>query len=448
MFLITRRAIRSLQTPLSASRTYSKQVASPNQGLIDMLEKHKQAENDSPTRNSFKVAVFTKAISQIKAMDKRITSIGDTADLRGVGPGIKSRIASYLNGDSTDPELDTRMSLHEHQRKEAIKTLEGIRGIGKGLSKRLFAAGCRTVEQIKEPRFLKTLPVPVQVDLNFSDHWDKKATRDAAEKVAEFVGQMLPDCEVMLVGSYRRMFDALDEIDILIVHPGISQIDPPLWRTKSFLITPKIPPETEAVIEDLVDRGLLAGCVAKNLRGGWQWEGWVRLPEYKESGAMESVISRREGIENLTGEYRMMRLTVVGKKSRGAAYLTQTGDVDYYHYISDHARKLGIFLNEYGLWRWIYTDPEPSDDESPRPVFPVKDVSVGHWELVEAEDEDTILKEIAWKRHPKRQGRPPKATGDEPEAQTPKRGSKKTAEASTLGRPLYFGGLFEFGRGE
>jgi DNA polymerase beta len=70
-------------------------------------------------------------------------------------------------------------------------------------------------------------------------------------------------------------------------------------------------------------------------------------------------------------------------KSRGAALLALTGDAEFVRHIRGKAISLGMHLNEFGLWRWQANGTAKDT--------PSKD---GFWELVRAESEEQILREL------------------------------------------------------
>jgi DNA polymerase beta len=76
--------------------------------------------------------------------------------------------------------------------------------------------------------------------------------------------------------------------------------------------------------------------------------------------------------------------SLVPLKSRGAALLALTGDVEFVRHIRNKAVSLGMHLNEFGLWRW-QAKGTPDDGVAPEDGF---------WELVRAESEEEILREL------------------------------------------------------
>lgn len=103
-----------------------------------------------------------------------------------------------------------------------------------------------------------------------------------------------------------------------------------------------------------------------------------------------------------------MHTSLAPMGSRGAALLALTGDVDFVRTCRINAIKLGMHLNEFGLWRW-------NDSASPPPLPELvrrnskyakereqrhkeeaerRKNARGWWELVEGESEEGILREL------------------------------------------------------
>jgi DNA polymerase beta len=74
-------------------------------------------------------------------------------------------------------------------------------------------------------------------------------------------------------------------------------------------------------------------------------------------------------------------------KSNGAALLALTGDKEFNIDIRNKATRLGLFLNEFGLWKWTSDTLLRGDaDETSN--------SKGYWSFIEGESEAAVLREL------------------------------------------------------
>lgn len=73
--------------------------------------------------------------------------------------------------------------------------------------------------------------------------------------------------------------------------------------------------------------------------------------------------------------------SLVPWKSRGAALLALTGDIEFNKDIRTKASNMGMHLNEFGLWRWQSNGVTKAEEK-------------GYWELVKADTEEDILGEL------------------------------------------------------
>jgi DNA polymerase beta len=99
-----------------------------------------------------------------------------------------------------------------------------------------------------------------------------------------------------------------------------------------------------------------------------------------------------------------MTSSLAPPKSRGAAQINLTGDEEFVRIARIAAARHGMYLDEYGLWRWhsseeasLETQPEDNDDDGAMNVDPDaqrRRSPNGYWELVEGENEDRILDEL------------------------------------------------------
>lgn len=89
-------------------------------------------------------------------------------------------------------------------------------------------------------------------------------------------------------------------------------------------------------------------------------------------------------------------------KSRGAAQIVLTGDEEFVRIARLAAARHGMYLDEYGLWRWHSSEEAALESQSnadanadaDRRPNAVGSAVAGYWELVEGESEDRILDEL------------------------------------------------------
>jgi DNA polymerase beta len=156
---------------------------------------------------------------------------------------------------------------------------------------------------------------------------------------------------------------------------------------------------TQRVIEPLTIRGIIATHTHPGIT---RWEGVVRVPTNGETTFRKPVskympVTTRHTRLNITcvpSHFDILDISkdvismlhrLVPTKCRGSALLALTGDESFYLDIRRRAQKMGMHLNEYGLWRWESNSPSVDDDS-------------GHWKLEHVETEQDILQSVglAW----------------------------------------------------
>ncbi|OCH92627.1 Nucleotidyltransferase [Obba rivulosa] len=359
-----------------------------------------EKEEARDDRNPFKIKAFTSAIAVINRFDHRIESVKELGDVKGIGKGIAARIESFLSGEHEVPE-----NSDEEKRRKAMQALSAVHGVGRVLAAKLVDAGCFSLEQLRQPEFYDKLSSSMKVGLDFVDHLDHPVTREQAEAVVDFMrDNLFSGFEISLVGSYRRESPTSSDVDVLVFHPSYVHIPtpshgPPSGYNNGRLPTPQRsrtkPAERNAsllqqgVVQPLIDRGLIAGSLSV---GPSKWRGLVLVPS-RAGGQWGDLSERIEAIAQKTGTFRRMDLNLMPLQSRGAAFLALTGDATLNREMRLRALKQGMFLNEYGLWRWHNNGNGNGADAGEEANGEQK----GYWELVEAEREEKIMGLIGMK---------------------------------------------------
>ncbi|KAJ7701481.1 hypothetical protein B0H17DRAFT_1195267 [Mycena rosella] len=354
-----------------------------------MLKSNKEEEAQSPTKNPYKIRAFTSAIKVIGELDHPLQSAAEAKSLKGVGAGILRRIQDFFETSghapsAVDPALMDQLKRNRIARAE----LEQITGIGPVKAHELVAAGCMTLEQLQTPTYMAMLMPNQRIGVTYFRHLEERVSRVEAETVAQFVRDALPSkYEVIIGGSYRRGAATSSDIDLIVLHPDHVHVPVPIGtpakissatRKRNGALPPSLM-QTE-VGPALLTRGLLAAALSN---GDLKWQGIVLLPESDSPVTTDQIGERQRriaAIENVEGTYRRMDLNLVAQKSRGAALIALTGDTEFNRDLRIRASKIGMHLNEFGLWRWNESAEGEPDG--------------GFWELVRAETEEELLSEL------------------------------------------------------
>ncbi|KAF7327826.1 Carboxylic ester hydrolase [Mycena kentingensis (nom. inval.)] len=367
----------------------------PNHAILDMLKSNQDEEAQRPTKNPYKIRAFKRAIEVVSALDHPLRSAEDAKALQSIGPGILRRIEDYFVAKGPSPEVDAEAVDAAKRDRLAREELEQIPGIGAVKARALVAAGCRSIEQLQTtPELLRTLTKQQQIGVRYFRQL-ARVSREEAESVAQFIRESIsPKFEVVLGGSYRRGLATSSDIDLIVLHPEHVHVPFPAQTSAKAPRRPRATRKNAAseaprtllqaeLVPALTDRGLLAAALSS---GDLKWQGIRR--------------SRRG-----EGTYRRLDLNLVAQKSRGAGLIAFTGDTDFNRELRMRAHKMGLHLNEFGLWRWndnglVASDAESSGSDSESGSdsdTPRAPAHKGFWELLRTETEEGILSELGIK---------------------------------------------------
>ncbi|KAF9013308.1 hypothetical protein BDQ17DRAFT_1343181 [Cyathus striatus] len=297
----------------------------------------------------------------------------------------------YLSKQGTaseQPEVsDTDFTLNALDITTELTTLPGI---GSRTAHTLIKNGCRGIADLKaSPKLLDMLSPVQRLRLTTLDY--PHANRSEAESVMAFMAKSLPpNYDMLLVGDYRRGAKEFLDIEVLLTRPDFVYVPKPAPPTrtspeirvksirksavKSYLVLTqkeRQSPLHKEVTPQLEERGLIAKHL--NARGN-VWEGVVRLPDKKPL----SMLQTQKAIKAKEGTYRKLVIRIVSPKSFGAAVIQFTGDKEFIRDIRMKASRLGLYLDEFGLWRWQEGEKEGQ----------------GFWKMIKAHTEDEIFETL------------------------------------------------------
>ncbi|TRM60611.1 hypothetical protein BD626DRAFT_632392, partial [Schizophyllum amplum] len=327
-----------------------------NQPIVDMLKQNQVEEERKKDKNQFKARAFGLAVRIIEQVPFPIRNAKEVSQIEGIGPGITRRISEFLGEkDAVSKEARDRKALEAYARAE----LQQVHGIGLVRAKALVAAGCMSIADLPNPKYLQTLRPIERFGLKYHTHMQAGVQRHEVESIASAIRAALPpQFEVLLAGSYRRGAPVSSEVEVLLVHPQHTHVPLPPphahWRAPRSSITGRrrvpfaestsggMPAGKsimlDAVVPALQAKGLLGDAFTQGYR---KWQGMAKIAG--------------------TDDYRRLDISFVPVKSKGAGLIALTGDLEFNRHLRLKASKMELHLNEYGLWKWIST-PRVDED--------------------------------------------------------------------------------------
>ncbi|KAI0064124.1 Nucleotidyltransferase [Artomyces pyxidatus] len=399
MFTRLLRSSLRLSIPETSSRFYSTGTGAHNDEIIALLNRCIQEEEASPTRNGYKIRSFLSAITAIRSYPRPIRSGQEAMKLKGIGFGIADRIDLHLSGKQYDQSHEIAARAQE----KLIAQMQTIPGVGERTATALVKAGANSLADLRKPQYQSYLTSAQRIGMQYAVHVERPIPRVEAEAIRDFIRDHISSkYDVEIVGSYRLGAPHLSEVELLFTNPSYVHVPTPHRsspdiKSKTSLGSGALPlpfrvsnptaqqraesPFVKEIVQPLMHTGLLAASLRP---GPYKWQGMSLLPS-RDGEAWSEAGDRLRDLRAARGTYMRLDLNLAPIKSRGAALLALTGDADFIRSARVAASRLGMHLNEYGLWRFHhYDDPEALANT----------VAGGHWELVCGESEEGILEEL------------------------------------------------------
>lgn len=175
--------------------------------------------NVNSEKNVFKRKAYLKVIGQLEAeeyVNKKIKSIEDLSEIKGIGVSIKKLITDILNGD-------VKIDLEQKAKDEAIQNFMDIMSVGAVKATSLVNEhNILTIKELKNN--LHLLNNKQITGLKYYEDFKKKIPRDEMKVHHAVLEKALKgiDKDIIfdIVGSYRRGKSSSGDIDVLISHPN------------------------------------------------------------------------------------------------------------------------------------------------------------------------------------------------------------------------------------
>lgn len=259
-----------------------------------------------------RVIGYGKLIVLLKGVSKKITSIDQVKNIRGIGQKAIEKITEYLQTGQIQSALDAQQQLlvmTKTPTELAIETLTSVWGIGEKKAEKLIDKGITTIEQLRQHPELLT--DQQKIGLKYHEQLQQRIPRESILVlnivICYFMNQKFGrgNYTLTIAGSYRRNMPTSGDIDCLIT--GV---------------------ELEPVVELLREKKVITDVLAmKNEK----FMGIACCP-------------------NGNQHYRL-DIEYVSPEQYGSALLYFTGSKDFNKKMRWEAKKRGLLLNEHGLFR-------------------------------------------------------------------------------------------------
>jgi DNA polymerase/3'-5' exonuclease PolX len=256
------------------------------------------------SHDTYRSKVFTEAAQKIEIYPELIISGIDAKNKigYGIGESIISDIDEYLN-TGTSQRLEN-LKNNFSDRKQVLDLFMSLHGVGPVTANRLYEKGFRTLDDIY---YGADLTETQKISIYYREHLKLRIPREEMTFINTSLHQLLPNLEIVMVGSYRREEPDSGDMDILIKQSGTVDLN--------------------TIVNTLKDRNLL---VADFAQGNSKYLGLLQLPDRP---------------------VRRIDILIINPESWATALLYFTGSQRFNILMRKRAKDLGYRLNEYGLYK-------------------------------------------------------------------------------------------------
>ncbi|TFK36111.1 hypothetical protein BDQ12DRAFT_714349 [Crucibulum laeve] len=301
-----------------------------NEDIVDKLAELKQLhESKMGDGEHWRVYSYSKCIPAIRNHPKRIQSFSEARSIRGVGEKTALKIMEIIETGKL-----RRIGYEKTDDVKAMRLFQGIYGVGRSTAFKLYAAGCRTLEDVKAGKGGVKLSPAQEIGVRFYDDINDRMPREEAKAIFDLIKPIAlsidPKLFIEIMGSYRRGKADCGDIDILITRL------PEDRKTHSGVLS--------HLLQELHAHGIITEDLA--------------LPEDPED--LEAIYRGLCKLPSEGARRRRIDFLTVPWQSRGAALLYYTGDDIFNRAMRLKANKLGYSLNQRGLFGNVVRDPHDS----------------------------------------------------------------------------------------
>lgn len=278
--------------------------------------------------HSFRLKSIQKILGILRKLDFEITDAQDLKGIPGIGEGTRRRVKEILD-TGTLAEIKNKYDKKKQKKIDAIQELEQIIGIGSAVAKKLvIKENITSITELKKAIKSGKLKVPDAIMLGLKYHGIVEGAIPRSEVVAtekyllKEAHAIDSDLEIIICGSYRRGKPTSGDIDVLVYHPKAT--------TTKHIMNPNqfgLEPYLEVLVDRLTDNGFLLDQFTDS---SMKYMGFCKYRNYP---------------------VRRIDIRFIPYNSLPTAMLYFTGPYELNTIMRTAAKKRGMILNEYGLYK-------------------------------------------------------------------------------------------------
>ena len=325
--------ILAWQKQFSCMESFGIATSNPNARTIEILQQ--MATHYDRVNDHWRTTAYRKAISVLKRQSKHISTKAEALAMSGIGDSLADKIEEIVQTDN----LRFLQNAAEDPLTKALKTFLGIYQVGSIQASAWVSQGLRTLEDLVTNGV--DLTPNQRVGLEHYDHFNQRILREEMDKHADFVKRILAQVEsslqVTIGGSYRRGSQDSGDIDFIVASPENMSLS--TLRTIFF----------DSIVPRLYAANYLkCALAASNARvDSSKWHGACALSSFSDRNP----------------PWRRIDFLLVPYDQLGAAMIYFTGNDLFNRSMRLLARKLGMRLNQRGLWKGVEGGPRRKGGE-------------------------------------------------------------------------------------
>ncbi|KAL8815484.1 MAG: hypothetical protein Q9223_005376 [Gallowayella weberi] len=294
--------------------TDTENQTNPNARTIEVLKQ--MTDYYDRTNDHWRTIAYRKAIGALKKQNRKITTKEEAFAIPFIGQRLATKIEEIVFTNRLRRLENTNFDATD----AALQLFLGIYGVGHSQASQWINAGYRTLEDLKTKA---TLTKNQKIGIDHMDDFATRITRKQVEHHGQIVRDAIakadPNIQVTIGGSYRRGAPDSGDVDFLISHPHCSM------ETLRTVIL-------ETVIPSLFTQSYLRHTLASTSRtSGSKWHGCATLPG--------------------SNVWHRVDFLLVPNEEIGAALIYFTGNDIFNRSLRLLASRMGMRLNQRGLWR-------------------------------------------------------------------------------------------------